>query len=90
MKNDIEADDEVGRPAPGLNQWTIWLNAPITRRKSYHIVSNPKGEIMFNSMNVTECLQFLEDHDISSWRLCSETKTWGVARQYCYNRGGQF
>lgn len=75
--------DEKGRPPAAPNMWTIWLEAPITRRKKYHILTDPAGEQRFASMSFTEVLQYLEDEDISLWRICSRTKTWGVVRQYC-------
>jgi hypothetical protein len=83
----IEADDEEGRPECPSNAFTIWLEAPITRRKKYHMVSNAQGEIVFSSMSFTEILQFLDDEDISVWRICSANKTYGVVRQYCLKKG---
>lgn len=84
--NKVDEEDESGRPAPAFNQWTIWVGVPITRRKYYHLISNPEGEIVFNTMHFSEILQYLEDADISNWRLCTESKTWGVARQWCRTR----
>ena len=83
----IEADDEAGRPSCPANAYTVWVEAPITRRKSYHLVSNPQGEILFRSMSFTEILQFLDDEDIATWRLCTRSKTYGVVRQYCLKKG---
>jgi hypothetical protein len=83
----IETDDEEGRPSCPFNGHTIWLEAPITRRKKYHIVTNHEGDIVFNSMSMTEILQFLDDEDISVWRICTASKTYGVVRQYCLKKG---
>lgn len=84
---DITEDDEKGRPRAAPGMFTIWLEAPITRRKSYHIVTNDKGEQVFADMSMSKVLQFLEDEDIQRWRICSRNKTWGVVRQYCLNVG---
>lgn len=83
----IEAEDEEGRPPCPSNGYTIWLEAPITRRKSYHIVSNQAGEQVYSSMSMTEILQFLDDEDIQVWRICTRAKTYGVVAQYCRKKG---
>lgn len=79
----IEASDEEGRPCPSEVQASIWLHVPLTRRKYFHLISNPQGEIVYSSQNVEEILGWLEDNDITRWRFCTQTRTFGVERQWC-------
>lgn len=55
-------DDHPGR-------WTIYLDMAITRRKIYHIVTNPFGVTVYRSRYLSECLGYLDAEDVSSYML---------------------
>tara|TARA_Y100001949_G_scaffold168387_1_gene167083 strand:- start:1119 stop:1367 length:249 start_codon:yes stop_codon:yes gene_type:complete len=43
--------------------WVVWLDSQITRRKRYHLVTDPSGEIVYRSMWLGECLAWLDLND---------------------------
>lgn len=53
--------DNAEKPAqdPKPEFWCITVDRYITRRKLFHIVSNPQGEIMFRSRLLGDCIAYL-------------------------------
>lgn len=49
--------------------WVLWLNVPITRRKSFHIVTNDRGEVVFRNRHVWPCVEYLESQDVKAYEL---------------------
>lgn len=81
-----ESDDWEGRPALPEGSWVIWTDVPITRRKRYHMACNPERQIVYRSMLFSEILQFLEDESITTWHLFTETKSFGLVREWCQTK----
>lgn len=85
---DFSTDDWEGRRSPSHMQWSLWVDVSITRRKRYHLVADAEHQIVFRSMLLAECLQYLEDADIHTWRLMTPEKTFGISRQWCEVKEG--
>jgi hypothetical protein len=43
---------------------TLWTGVHITRRKHYHLVTDPAGEIVFRHRLFWPCVEFLRDSEI--------------------------
>lgn len=44
----------------GANIWTIWTNVSITRRKTYHLVTDPDGRTVWRDRHFWPCVEWLE------------------------------
>lgn len=49
--------------------WTIWTNVPITRRKSFYLIENPAGEVVFRNRHLWPCVEYLGACDIDVYQL---------------------
>jgi hypothetical protein len=68
----VEESDEAGRMRAPRDCFTIWADARITRRKYYHLISDPEGEIVFHAKLLGACLDWLAERDVSRYRFCTE------------------
>lgn len=50
-------------------RWVLSVNTPITRRKSYHHVLNPKGEAVFRHMRIWPCIEFLDAEGVEVYEM---------------------
>lgn len=58
--------------------WRLYVDVEITRRKRYHLVASPEGEIVFRSRIVSEVIGYLVDHEISCYRLVTPVQSYEV------------
>lgn len=63
-----QAPDGPERPPEG-ELWFIEIDRYITRRKLFHIVANPQGEIMFRSRLLGDCIRYLEAEGQTEYML---------------------
>lgn len=49
--------------------WTIWANCPITRRKSYYLVTDPSDDVVFRNRHLWPCVEFLRSTDVKVYRV---------------------
>lgn len=73
-----EHDDEEGRPVLLSPTWTIWADVSITRRKWYHLITDPDGLVVWRSRLFGPALGFLIAEGVTSFRLCTETETYMI------------
>lgn len=60
--------------------WRLHLDLAITRRKLYHVITNPEGEVVFESRFVSECIAWFANDGIDAYILSPSTKrTLGLA-----------
>ena len=50
-----------------MARWTIHTNVSITRRKSYFLVTDPKGEVRFRDRHFWPCVAWLDVEGIKSY-----------------------
>lgn len=68
----VEEDDERGRIAPPRDCFTIWADARITRRKYYHLISDPEGNVVFHAKLLGDCIDWLAEREVFRYRFCTE------------------
>lgn len=49
--------------------WTIWLDQPITRRKSFHIVKDPEGVSTFRARFISDCIEHLDAMGVAEYDM---------------------
>ena len=49
--------------------WIIWPDLMITRRKRFHIVTDPAGDTRFRSRVLLECVRWLEEEGINEYTI---------------------
>lgn len=52
-----------------LGDWTIWPDQRVTRRKLFHIVTTPTGEVAFKSRLLHECVDYLDALEVTAYQL---------------------
>ena len=49
--------------------WTIYTNVPITRRKTFHLVADPTGEVQFKHRHFWPCIEWLDAEGIEAYLI---------------------
>lgn len=62
----IKRDARAAREGP---HWQITLDMLITRRKLFHVLSDPSGTVVLVSRNVSELFHYLAEHQITEYSL---------------------
>lgn len=83
---EVDDEDWLNREGDEEEQFVVWCDVPITRRKRYHLITNADREVVFRSMLFADCLQYLEDEDIARYRFATEDKTFGMERRWCRSK----
>lgn len=60
---DFRSDDE------SVENWGIYCDMPMTRRKHFHVVGDPTGKPRYKSRSFTDCARFLADNGITEYWL---------------------
>lgn len=54
----------------------VWVDVVITRRKRFHLIQNPAGEVIFRSAYISDIWDWLTDEGHSQFRVSSIERTW--------------
>lgn len=65
----IYADADPSDPASWLGYWTIHLDLLVTRRKLFHVVTDPQGIVAFKAREVSACFRYLLEQEVSAYKL---------------------
>lgn len=58
--NDIE---------PSPQKWTVWLDHAVTRRKSFHVVTDPMGAVAFRARRMSDIVRFLWTNEATCYDM---------------------
>lgn len=47
----------------------IWTNVPITRRKSYYLVTDPDENVLFRHRHFWPCIDFLDAEGVTQYEI---------------------
>jgi hypothetical protein len=53
----------------GDEPWQIWLDQPITRRKSFHVLTAPDGSIIWRARLLSDLIAHLDILEVDSYKL---------------------
>ena len=48
---------------------TIWANVPITRRKSFYVVTGAGGVVIYRNRHLWPCVQFLDELGVTEYEI---------------------
>lgn len=54
---------------PGAPGWSVHFDVELTRRKVFHAVTNPQGELVYRSRRAADLFDFLDDYEIYEYTL---------------------
>lgn len=49
--------------------FVVYLDAPLTRRKTYHLVYDPAGRCIYRSRYFAEIVEYLHNSEIITYKL---------------------
>lgn len=60
----------ISRPPAAHQRWlTIWTNVPITRRKTFHIITDSDGETIYRNRHFWPCVEFLDSIGVKAYLI---------------------
>lgn len=69
MARIIELADLHPERRRALGAWCVWPDQRITRRKLFHVVTTPQGEVAFRSRLLHECMEYLDAMEVREYEL---------------------
>lgn len=61
--------DDTVHESDNRDGWSITCDLPITRRKTFHVVTDRTGQPRYKSRLITDCARFLADNGIAAYML---------------------
>lgn len=52
-----------------MENWTIWANCPITRRKSFYLITDPEGEVVFRDRHLWPAIEYLAGEGVEVYDI---------------------